>query len=234
MTQVWRMDLAPSDKMVLLALADAANDDGVTWLAINSRNAGKLDLVKKTSLSERTVQSCLRRLVEAGHLQREERPGRGCLYTVTPANLAPPQILHPANAAGGGANLAPKPSINRHSGSDEPVSCPKRSDDVPKEDRFAEAWKAYPAKGRERSKSQAKTRPIWREAAKAAGGEEALLGAVKRYVRDDQTHKGECGPPAFDRWLRDGRWEHWLPDKLDAGAKSDLYDLHARLLGKTT
>jgi uncharacterized protein YdaU (DUF1376 family) len=93
------------------------------------------------------------------------------------------------------------------------ASCPKRSDDVPKEDRFAEAWKAYPAKGRERSKSQAKTRPIWREAAKAAGGEEALLGAVRRYVRDDQTHKGECGPPAFDRWLRDGRWEHWLPDK---------------------
>ena len=27
-----------------------------------------------------------------------------------------------------------------------------------------------------------------------------------------QTHKGECGPPAFDRWLRDGRWEHWLPE----------------------
>jgi len=82
--------------------------------------------------------------------------------------------------------------------------------DVPKEDRFAEAWKAYPAKGRERSKSQAKTRPIWREASRQAGGEEALLGAVRRYVREDQTHKGECGPPAFDKWLRDGRWEHWL------------------------
>jgi len=75
---------------------------------------------------------------------------------------------------------------------------------------FLEAWQAYPPKGRERSKSKPKTLPIWKEAAKAAGGEAVLLGAVRRYVAQDQTHKGECGPPAFDRWLRDGRWEHWL------------------------
>lgn len=90
------------------------------------------------------------------------------------------------------------------------ASCPAKPNVVPKDDLFSEAWKAYPAKGRERSKSQAKTRPIWKEAARLAGGEDALLGAVRRYVRDDQTHKGECGPPAFDKWLRDGRWEHWL------------------------
>lgn len=99
------------------------------------------------------------------------------------------------------------------------ASCPPKPDLAPRlPDLFSEGWKAYPAKGRERSKSQAKTRPIWKDAARLAGGEDALLGAVRRYVRDDQTHKGECGPPAFDRWLRDGRWEHWLPDKTSVVA----------------
>jgi len=92
------------------------------------------------------------------------------------------------------------------------VHCPAKPNVVALNEDFNRAWKAYPAQGRQRSKSQAKTLPIWREAAKAAGGAERLANAVARYVREDATHKGECGPPAFDRWLRDGRWEHWLPD----------------------
>lgn len=79
------------------------------------------------------------------------------------------------------------------------------------DDAFTLAWKAYPALGRSRSKSQAKTKPIWRAAATAAGGEDRLLAAMRRYLAEDTTHRGDCGPPAFDRWLRDGRWEHWLP-----------------------
>jgi uncharacterized protein YdaU (DUF1376 family) len=88
----------------------------------------------------------------------------------------------------------------------------RQAPNAAKDDGFERAWKAFPPLGRQRSKSQAKTLPIWREAAKAAGGAERLANAVARYVREDATHKGECGPPAFDRWLRDGRWEHWLPD----------------------
>lgn len=88
------------------------------------------------------------------------------------------------------------------------------------DDAFTLAWKAYPALGRSRSKSQAKTKPIWRAAANSAGGDDRLLAAVRRYVAEDTTHKGECGPPAFDRWLRDGRWEHWLPGGTDADQAS--------------
>ena len=108
--------------------------------------------------------------------------------------------------------------LPQHSSEPEPdkkletTSLVRRAPNAAKEDGFDRAWKAYPAQGRQRSKSQTKTRPIWRDAAKAAGGGERLADAVARYVREDQTHKGECGPPAFDRWLRDGRWEHWLPD----------------------
>lgn len=98
MTAVWKMDMAPSDKMVLLALADAANDDGVTWIAVKHRRNGdqRLDLLTKCSLSERAVQGALKRLVDAGHLSRRDVPGKGVIWTVTPAASAPPQHLRPA------------------------------------------------------------------------------------------------------------------------------------------
>lgn len=101
---------------------------------------------------------------------------------------------------------------------------------------FTRAWKTFPPLGRQRSKSQAKTLPIWREAAKAAGGGDRLANAVSRYVREDQTHKGDCGPPAFDRWLRDGRWEHWLPDASAPTSNLDpaLLALHESLLNRTS
>jgi hypothetical protein len=79
-------------------------------------------------------------------------------------------------------------------------------------DAFSQAWKAYPPIGRTRSKSQTKTKPLWMAAARSAGGEDRLLAALRRYLAEDTTHKGECGPPGFHKWLTDGRWEHWLPD----------------------
>lgn len=100
MTQVWRMDLATTDKMVLLALADAANDDGVCWTAVKARTPGKLDLITKCSLSERAIQGAIKRLCEAGFLGRIERPGRGVIYTVSttpdPRTSCAPQELRPA------------------------------------------------------------------------------------------------------------------------------------------
>lgn len=121
MTTVWRMDLPCTDKMVLLALADAANDDGVTWIAVASRRRGdRLDLTRKTSLSERAVQGAIRRLCEAGHLCRDEKPGRGVIYTVAPAPAAPRMDRAPA-----GDRLDPRSPCgesvsNRHLPSESP------------------------------------------------------------------------------------------------------------------
>lgn len=120
MTLVWRMDIAPSDKIVLLALADAANDDGVTWIALKSRRSDKMDLLKKCSLSQRAIQMSLRRLEAGGLIHRCEKPGRGVIYTVFAKGA---QDMHPlseggapdapggARRAGGGAPDAPKPSL---------------------------------------------------------------------------------------------------------------------------
>lgn len=97
MSAVWPMDLPTTDKMVLLALADAANDDGVTWIAVKSRKAGeKLDILKKCSLKERAVQGAIKRLCDSGLLTRDERPGKGVIYRVTPAGNAAPQEMRPA------------------------------------------------------------------------------------------------------------------------------------------
>jgi len=118
MTLVWGMDIAPTDKMVLLALADAANDEGVTWMALRSKREDKMDLLKKCSLSQRAIQMSIRRLESAGFLGRCEKPGKGVIYTVFPGmhQMRPeggaPDARGGARRASGGAPDAPKPSIN--------------------------------------------------------------------------------------------------------------------------
>lgn len=132
MTEVFELQIKPaSHKLLLLALADAADPiDGVTWIPVKSRRH-KMDLLTKTSLSERALQGAIAALVRDGYLVRYENPGKGCAFVVrsvpvnnpetdlfhTPANSAgvsPVIPKTPANSAGGPANSAGKPSINRH------------------------------------------------------------------------------------------------------------------------
>lgn len=95
MTRVWDLDLPDSDKIVLLALADCANDEGHCWPSVAS-------LVRKCSKSERTIQASIKRLVDSGLLLRREVLGKGCNYTVlprTPAANAPRRDDAPAKAS---------------------------------------------------------------------------------------------------------------------------------------
>jgi hypothetical protein len=112
MSAVWDLDLPDSDKIVLLALADCANDEGHCWPSVAS-------LVRKCSKSERTIQGCIKRLVDEGLLIRREVLGKGCNYTVLPkraATTAPRNGYAPAKAApaqgttGTPAAAADKPS----------------------------------------------------------------------------------------------------------------------------
>ena len=116
MTDVWRLPLQATRKMVLLALADNANDEGSDcWPSI-----GKL--VEKCSMSERAVQGHLAALEDDGYIKRHERLGRSNKFTIhvdrirleilqkvkalantsaesaTPADVdtLPPQNLHPS------------------------------------------------------------------------------------------------------------------------------------------
>lgn len=99
MSAVWKLkDLADSEMLVLLAMADWADRDGVCWPSV-------AQLADKTNKGERTIQGAIKAIVGKGHLTRVEVPGRGCRYVVhprsgcaptprkdrTPAAAAPPQ-----------------------------------------------------------------------------------------------------------------------------------------------
>lgn len=104
MTAVWEIDLPASDKLVLLALADCANDEGGCWPSMAT-------LVKKCSKGERTVQAAIKSLADAGHITRDERPGKGCFYTVHPRNnCAPAKSAPPQKKTKTPAKSADKPS----------------------------------------------------------------------------------------------------------------------------
>ena len=120
MSQVWESEdewLRASRRLVLLALADNANDEGYCWPAIDT-------IAKKANLGRRYVMSILSELEEKKYLLRQQRAGTSTLYrVVNPASplggepcLTPG--VNPASLGGepgftGGVNPAsPEPSFN--------------------------------------------------------------------------------------------------------------------------
>lgn len=202
MTEVWRLDLPPSDKMVLLALADAANDDGVTWMALESKEGVKLDLIKKTSLSRRAIQGALKRLCDAGYLSRVDRPGKGVIWTVKGCTSCAPQEMRPAADAPGGAADAPKPSTNPHTSSEG-----KPSSEDARTTSFDAFWKAYPAKtgkGAARRAFEAAAKKIRKDGGDPLG---VMLAALDRAVASARWNDPTYTKPNPATWLSQERWE---------------------------
>lgn len=103
MSLVWDMDTSSFEKLVLLALADCANDDGECWPSIAT-------LMRKTGAGERTIQRSIRSLESSGLVRRVEVVGKGNRYFITPATAAPRQTDAPPESALTPATAAPKPS----------------------------------------------------------------------------------------------------------------------------
>ena len=77
MTAVWdREDLSSTQKLVLLSLADWANDEGLCWPSINR-------LAIKTSMAGRSVQRIIRDLESMGFVRRDEVIGKGNRYWIS-------------------------------------------------------------------------------------------------------------------------------------------------------
>lgn len=68
----------PPEKAVLLVLAIMANEDGAAWPPIS----GPTGIAGRASLSRRATQEALRGLEAKGLVERDERPGRGAVYTL--------------------------------------------------------------------------------------------------------------------------------------------------------
>ena len=88
MTAVWAVDLPHSEKIVLLALADNANDEGACYPSVAT-------LMQKCGMSDRSIQRSIVRLHELGHLTCHYRTGRSTVYTVHPRQAVTPDRLSP-------------------------------------------------------------------------------------------------------------------------------------------
>lgn len=108
MSAVWAVDLSLPEKLVLLALADSANDEGMCWPSVGS-------LYKKCSLSERAVRQAIGTLETKGHLTIHQRTGRSNYYTVHPLqDMHPCTSRTPAPPAPTPAPPAPPPLQDMH------------------------------------------------------------------------------------------------------------------------
>lgn len=108
-------DLPPTERLIMLSLADHADDNGRCYPSIAR-------LCRRTGLKERAVQSNIKSLVAKGYVTIIPNAGQGLanLYFIraTPAADAPPQEMHPrtkrtptpASNAETPAADAPKPS----------------------------------------------------------------------------------------------------------------------------
>ncbi len=84
--------MPPSEKLVLLALADWANDEGYCYPSIAK-------VARKTGVSERTVQRVLRDAETAKLVERVEVIGKGCKYRLTPRHSVTPDTVAPVTNA---------------------------------------------------------------------------------------------------------------------------------------
>ena len=88
MSMVWEMDLSTFEKLVMLALADCANDDGECWPSIAT-------ICRKTGAGERTVQRSIKALVEAKFLKRIMVTGKGNRYWLDPRHSGTQTVIEP-------------------------------------------------------------------------------------------------------------------------------------------
>jgi len=110
MSAVWDLDLPPGEKLVLLALADQANDEGrQCWPAVST-------IAHKSGQGERTVRRALSDLEAKGHLTRGHRDGASTQYHVHPGQSGTPAKLAPLpKTTETPAKLAPKTPITTKS-----------------------------------------------------------------------------------------------------------------------
>ena len=205
MSAAWAVQIPAGDKLVLLALADCANDEGKCWPGIRS-------LCLKTGKAERSLQGSIKALCAAGHLSREELPGKGCIYTVHPQqtfDLSPPQIVRPAEiappqeTAETPAEIAGKPL--------EPSTSEDKSSSALAE--FVEAWNSVAAPrgaircNRLSAERRRKLAPLLKrypvedltEAIDAVGRSDFLTGRTPRKFRASITFL--CSPEHVEKLL---------------------------------
>lgn len=233
---IWALEQAPVDDpttaLVLIALADNANQDGTgSWPPLQT-------IAHRARCSVRTAQRHLRILEDA----RIIRQGNQDLVAGYPANRRP--VVYDLNlAAARGDNLSPQAARGDTGGQSGVTPVVVRGDTVdhntvlepnPKQsiehspalfavpsqpmtepvesDGFEEFWDAYP-----RKIAKGDARKAWKSARKDGPAADIIAGA-KRYAADPTRTPQYTAYPAT--WLRATRWQ----DDGPVGAQSPTMD----------
>lgn len=121
MNWAWEQALPPTSKLILMALADAASDEGICWPGIKT-------VARKCNVSARTVQRTIKVFVTTGVLMVEERrrpDGRQTSNSYMlalpqyPDKLSPPELRPHGGGDNGGAGRVTQLS---HAGGDPAMS----------------------------------------------------------------------------------------------------------------
>jgi hypothetical protein len=230
MTCVWANGpSASTDRFVLLALADYANDDGICWPSV----AG---LMAKTCMSERGVQTVLRRLVAGGFLQISAGGGRSNnnTYTIktpqqtaetphqkprisqqTPHDVPPLEAETPQQTtetphltALNPAPGAPEPSITIIEPSEKKVCAT----------RFDEFWKVYPHRGGAK-KGRKPAEVSYSRSIRSGASEQDIIDGAMRSAMDRQVKAGFVRNPAT--WLNQNGWEDEIDTSREGGTNGN-------------
>lgn len=144
MSAVWELDLPPGEKLVLLALADFANDAGECWPSMEG-------IARKSSMTERGVRKIVRKLEDAGLVQTNVGGGRfGCsVYYLKPGTSFPPEHRSPRNVSAETRNVSAQNPEPRSPEPSRTIKEPSYTPLPPKggyDEGFEAFWEIYPRK----------------------------------------------------------------------------------------
>ena len=177
------LQVGPSEKSVLMCLADSASDNGHCFLLVST-----LELF--TCLGERTVRRAVASLVERGYVRLELRQGRSSVYWLIPeaidAGILPMhrRSLTPATQAPPPAKLAPTPANAAPITMSYPCLTPHKQESVCETD-FETVWKAYP-----RHACKAEALDHWRKLANEPRLLSRMLAWIAAQKLTDQWARG--------------------------------------------
>ncbi len=227
MTLVWKIQMRPYEKLILLALADYAYPNGDhVFPSVQS-------MANKTTCSARKIQMTMREFETQGFLElvveasrrspRQYRLNVPALHELAArgARRAPPNatsrgvrhdvlggtLRHPEVHAttSGGAGRAPNPSITAKEPSEDPSlhpPPPAAGDGAT----FEVFWQLYPNKRSREAAARA-----WKKLAPSAALAETVLAALAdQMVSDEWRREGGRFIPFPAKWLNGKRWEDQL------------------------
>jgi hypothetical protein len=226
LTWAFEQPISATEKVVLLALADHANESGLCWPSIAV-------LVQRAHVGERTVQRALQSLEDGGFIARERRQRENGSDT---SNLYRLMFDRVSQRVSGGVNLAPHGGVTQTGGEGvtgtggEGVTQTvprtvsknhqKEPSDISADAEFDIFWAAYP-KRPNNPKAPAKKKYL--AARKRNVSHETIMAGVNAYAATRVNKDPEFTAQAVT-WLNQERWATDFGSPADAGTAPQATD----------